>query len=371
MRVPSGTIRPRRLTSEPEADLAAQLAARIHGQPGAVRQIIPYIEMFQAGLAPEGRPVGVFLLLGPTGTGKTRTVEALAEVIHGADRHMLRIDCGEYQMDHEVAKLIGAPPGYLGHRETQPMLNQQRLNAATSERSPLSVVLFDEIEKAAPSLTRLLLGVLDRATLRLGDNSSVSFESSLIFLTSNLGAREMMRELKPDFGFQAAGGRERSDLAGKLERIGLEALRRMFSPEFVNRIDVVITYQPLDAEALAAILEQQLAELQRHLNFRLGERAFALEVAPESRQWLLARGTSAEHGARELKRTLHRHLMQPLASLVAAGRIDPGVKVRVEPDPAGAGLLLRARGAGILERLPAAWGPRAPDTLPACGASLQ
>jgi len=323
--------------------------------------------MFRAGLAPEGRPVGVFLLLGPTGTGKTRTVEALAEVIHGTERHLLRIDCGEYQMDHEVAKLIGAPPGYLGHRETQPMLNQQRLNATTSERSPLSLVLFDEIEKAAPSLTRLLLGVLDRATLRLGDNSSVNFETSLIFLTSNLGAREMLRELNPEFGFQAGVRRQRSDLLEKLESIALGAVRRMFSPEFVNRIDVVITYQPLDSEALAAILEQQLAELQRHLNYRLGERAFALEVPEESRQWLLRCGTSPEYGARELKRTVHRHLMQPLAALVAGGRIEPGMRVRVEPDPTGEGLMLRARGTGILEWLPGPWA-RPTRTYSACGA---
>jgi ATP-dependent Clp protease ATP-binding subunit ClpA len=355
MRVPASPSRVRRPALDPNDDLAAQLASRIIGQPSAVRQIIPYLETYRAGLAPEGRPAGVFLLLGPTGTGKTRTVEALAEVIHGNERNLLRIDCGEYQMDHEVAKLIGAPPGYLGHRETQPMLNQQRLNAATSERSPLAVVLFDEIEKAAPSLTRLLLGVLDRATLRLGDNSAVNFESALIFLTSNLGAREMMRELSPDFGFQTGAPRPRADLLEKLESIGLGAVRRMFSPEFVNRIDVVITYQPLDAEALAAILEQQLTELQRHLCCRLGERAFTLEVAPESREWLLQRGTSSEHGARELKRTLHRHLMQPLATQVAAGKIEPGARLRVEPDPAGEGLLLRVRGAGILDRLPGAW----------------
>ena len=195
-------------------DLATQLTQKVVGQPAVADIIIPYIQMFQAGLAPEGRPVGVFLLLGPTGTGKTKTVEALAEVIHGSEKNLLKVDCGEFQMEHEVAKLIGAPPGYLGHRETQPILTQQKLNSVTSEKSALSIVLFDEIEKAAPSMTRLLLGVLDKATLRLGDNTAVSFEKSLVFLTSNLGAREMLKEINPDFGFQAGMKKERLDLTG-------------------------------------------------------------------------------------------------------------------------------------------------------------
>ena len=180
------------------------MSQKVVGQPNATRIIVPYIQMFQAGLAPDGRPVGVFLLLGPTGTGKTKTVEALAEVLHGSAKNILKVDCGEFQMEHEVAKLIGAPPGYLGHRETQPMVTQRKLNAVSSERSELSLVLFDEIEKAAPSMTRLLLGVLDKGVLRLGDNSTVNFEKSLVFLTSNLGAREMLREINPEFGFQSA-----------------------------------------------------------------------------------------------------------------------------------------------------------------------
>src|SRR5579863_4379000 len=205
--------RARKPSVDPVEDLTTVLSQRVVGQPNATRVIVPYIQMFQAGLAPEGRPVGVFLLLGPTGTGKTKTVEALAEVLHGSEKNVLKVDCGEFQMEHEVAKLIGAPPGYLGHRETQPMLTQQKLNAVTSEKCSLSLVLFDEIEKAALSMTRLLLGVLDKGTLRLGDNSVVNFEKSLLFLTSNLGAREMMRELNPDFGFQSVNmGPSRDEL---------------------------------------------------------------------------------------------------------------------------------------------------------------
>src|SRR5580704_13027508 len=213
--------RSRKPTADPAENLIAVLSQKVVGQPAATRVIVPYIQMFQAGLAPEGRPVGVFLLLGPTGTGKTKTVEALAEVLHGTEKNVLKVDCGEFQMEHEVAKLIGAPPGYLGHRETQPMLTQQKLNAVTSEKCNLSLVLFDEIEKAAPSMTRLLLGVLDKGLLRLGDNSTVNFDKSLVFLTSNLGAREMLREINPEFGFQSVKTAARKDLTGKLQNIAL------------------------------------------------------------------------------------------------------------------------------------------------------
>src|SRR5580700_10483856 len=225
--------RSRKPIPEPAEDLTSIMSSKVVGQPNVINVIVPYIEMFQAGLAPENRPVGVFLLLGPTGTGKTRTVEALAETLHGSSRNVLKIDCGEFQMEHEVAKLIGAPPGYLGHRETQPMLSQQKLSSVTTDNCGLALVLFDEIEKAAPSLTRLLLGVLDKGTLRLGDNSTVNFEKSLVFLTSNLGAKEMMREISPDFGFQsAAPGGTREEMGKKLQGIALVAVRKKFSPEF-------------------------------------------------------------------------------------------------------------------------------------------
>ena len=325
-------------------DLTAVLSSKVVGQPAATRVIVPYIQMFQAGLAPEGRPVGVFLLLGPTGTGKTKTVEALAEVLHGSEKNVLKVDCGEFQMEHEVAKLIGAPPGYLGHRETQPMLTQQKLNAVTSEKCSLSLVLFDEIEKAAPSMTRLLLGVLDKGLLRLGDNSTVNFEKSLVFLTSNLGrARDDegdQSRLRLPVGESTPSA---SDLTSKLQNIALVAVRKRFSPEFVNRIDCIITYQPLTPESLSAILDKQIADLQNHVNTRLGNRSFMLEVPSEARQFLLEKGTSAEYGARELNRTIHRFLTQPLATMVATNQVNPGARVAVEVEAPADKLNLRSR----------------------------
>ena len=307
-------------------------------------QIVPYLQMHRAGLAPEGRPAGVFLLLGPTGTGKTRTVEALAEVLHGSEKCVLKVDCGEFQMEHEVAKLIGAPPGYLGHRETQPLLTQQKLSAVTSEGSNLSLVLFDEIEKAAPSMTRLLLGVLDKAALRLGDNTSVNFERAMIFLTTNLGAEAMQKEINPDFGFESALPPAKRGSEAKLKSIGMHEVRRRFSPEFVNRIDAVIAYRPLDAESLAAILDQQIAILRRHIKNRLEERAFELEVGAEARALLLRLGTSSEFGARELKRTILRQVTQRLAAMVEVGGIAPGSVVRAEVAPDGERILLEVEG---------------------------
>lgn len=323
-------------------DLQALLAGKVVGQPEALRHIVPYLHMYQTRLSPPDRPAGVFLLLGPTGTGKTRTVEALAEILHGSAKHLLKIDCAEYQSDHEVAKLIGAPPGYIGHRETKPLLTQERLLAAASPRCDLALVLFDEIEKAAPSLTSLLLGVLDRATMRLGDNTTVNFEKTLIFLTSNLGARGMLKVLRPDIGFQGPERRSPASIADRLRSVAMESVRRQFSPEFVNRIDAVITYRPLDRAALAQILDQHITELQQHVHERLAAQSFDISVTPAARELLLERGTSEEFGARELKRTIHRMLIQPIAALVADGDVPPGARLHVDVAEGGETLGLHA-----------------------------
>jgi ATP-dependent Clp protease ATP-binding subunit ClpA len=322
-------------------DLLELLTQKVMGQPTALGRIVPYLRTYRAHLNPPDRPAGVFLLLGPSGTGKTRTVEALAEVLHGSARQMLKVDCAEYQSDHEVAKLIGAPPGYVGHRETKPILTQERLVAAVSPGCDLALVLFDEIEKAAPSFSDLLLGVLDRATLRLGDNTSVNFEKSFVFLTSNLGAREMSKVVRPALGFQGVERRSAASIADRLSSVGLEAVRRRFSPEFVNRLDAIITYQPLSAASLGEILDHHIAELQRHVHSRLGARSFDIAVSSAARSFLLERGTSEEYGARELRRTVHRLLTQPLAALVVDEDVQPGELVRVDVAGDGATLSLR------------------------------
>lgn len=318
-------------------DLSSALAQHIHGQPAAIETILPWVEMYLAGLAPAGRPAGIFLLLGPTGTGKTRTAEALALELHGSEKCLLRIDCGEFQMEHEVAKLIGAPPGYLGHRETHPMISQQKLIAATSEHCGLAIVLFDEIEKAAPSMLRLLLGVMDKATLHLGDNTTVNFEDSLILFTSNLGSREMMGEIRPEFGLPQIPD-DPGRLDRKIERAGLHAVRRFFPPEFVNRIDATVTYRPLTEQSVASILDQQVDRLRAHIRNRLGLRAFDLALTAAAKEFLLRRGVSAEFGARELNRTIQRYVAQPIAALVSGGRVWPDAIVEVDWDEKSAAL---------------------------------
>lgn len=311
------------------ADLVTLLSQKVVGQAAATKAIVPYVYMYQSGLAPQNRPAGVFLLLGPTGTGKTKTVEAIAELLHGSEKKVVKIDCGEFQMEHETAKLVGAPPGYLGHRETTPLLTQQQLLEATSEGCDLALVLFDEIEKAAHSITKLLLGILDKGLLRLGDNTTVNFEKTLIFFTSNLGAREMMKAINPAIGFHSQIAKSQADMATRLESIALGAVRKRFSPEFVNRIDAVVTYSPLTREAMEMILDHDIRALQDHVNLRLGERYFSIEITPGAREFLLQRGISDEYGARELKRTIHRQLTQPLATMVARGEVQPGAQVNI------------------------------------------
>jgi ATP-dependent Clp protease ATP-binding subunit ClpA len=287
-----------------------QLKTKVIGQEQALQQIVPHINRFEVGLSPSNRPAGVFLMMGPTGTGKTRTVEAVAEVLHGSRHHLLRVDCGEYQMEHEVAKLTGAPPGYLGHRETNPVLTQSRLASITSENSCLSIILFDEIEKAAPSMTRLLLGVLDKATLRLGDNNLVNFERSLIFFTSNLGGAQMSKDQRGGYGLTGA-----SQGAGVATK---SAAQKYFSPEWLNRVDEVLTYESFTRDQLRQIVHLTLAECNTHIADRLGPRAFKVSLAGVAVEDVIDAADSARYGAREIKRVFERSIMHRVVELMLA-----------------------------------------------------
>jgi ATP-dependent Clp protease ATP-binding subunit ClpB len=311
-----------------ETSLADQLGELLVGQSEAIEEIIPFIEAHLSGLAPEGRPAGVAMLLGASGSGKTHTVEALAEILHGSNRNVLRVDCGELQQDHEIAKLIGSPPGYLGHRETVPILTQFNLSAVSSENCDLSLLLFDEIEKASLALSRLLFGILDKATCRLGDNTKVNFERCLIFMTSNLAEDKIMRALRPNFGFEA--GIVKPLDPKTLKAIALHELRKKFGTPFVNRLDTAITYQPLTREHCDWILTEILNEAGRLIVRRRGVRAFRLGVTAMARKLLLDLGTNIEFGARELKRTVERNFLRPVAVMTQRGLVSPGSLVMLD-----------------------------------------
>jgi ATP-dependent Clp protease ATP-binding subunit ClpA len=291
------------------------------------------------GMNPPGRPIGNFLFLGPTGSGKTRIVEATAETLLKNPRAVIKIDCAEFQHSHEIAKLIGSPPGYLGHRETHPLLSQEVLNQFQTEDNKLSFVLFDEIEKASDALWNLLLGILDKATLTLGDNRKVDFSNCMIFMTSNLGASEMAAMMAPRLGFgisnqkaQIAAGVADDKLTGKLARSGIDAARRKFTPEFMNRLDKIVTFQPLGAEQLRKILDIELNQVQQRIFNSPADRAFVFTLSDPGKDFLLAEGTDMKYGARHLKRAIERLLVQPMSNLIATEQVRGGDWVRIEYD---------------------------------------
>lgn len=300
------------------------------GQDHAIDKITPYLVRAQANLNAPGKPIGVFFLMGPTGCGKTKSAETLAELLHGNEKNILRVDCGEFQMEHEVAKIIGAPPGYLGHRETQPVFTQQKLNAIASDKSPFSIILFDEIEKAHPGVWRAILGILDKAVLRLGDNSQTNFEKCIIFLSSNVGTKEISNLLSPGFGFMEAHPVNKvTDTQQKtIEKIGLGAMTKKFPPEFQNRVDEIITYRSLDKNALSLITEIELTKIRRHIQERLGSMSFTFIYEKDTIDFITNIGTSIKFGARELKRTLGRYILNPLADNFVDGKISQGSLVK-------------------------------------------
>ena len=313
--------------SESAKLLIQQFSRKIVGQEDATKVLVNMLEYHQAGFGDASMPVGTALFLGPTGTGKTHVVQSFAEALFGSKKACLRIDCAEFQHSHEIAKLIGSPPGYLGHRETHPALTQETLNQFHTETMKLSIVLFDEIEKASDSLWSLLLGIMDNATLTLGDNRKVDFSKTIILMTSNVGAREMS---KKDIGFSEPSGD--FDKA-EMERIAISAAKSKFSPEFMNRIQNFVTFQTFTKDQSKEILEIELMCLRDSLLRIDGsklERRFDLVFSPKAKERMLAEGYSKEYGARNLKRAITMLVHRPLASLVNSRQVANGDLVIVD-----------------------------------------
>jgi ATP-dependent Clp protease ATP-binding subunit ClpA len=331
----------------PEAEaLETTLRQLVIGQDDAISKIVEAYQEFRTGMSPAGRPVGNSLFLGPTGSGKTRLVEATAEALLKDSRGVVKIDCAEYQHSHEIAKLIGSPPGYLGHRETHALLSQEALNRHHTEDLKLSFVLFDEIEKASDSLWNLLLGILDKGTLTLGDNRRVDFSQSMIFMTSNLGAAEMSDLAAPRLGFHVAcsgDGASKTKLNGKIATTGIAAARRRFTPEFINRLDHIVVFRSLGTLELRRIVDIELDLVQDRIHAAARDNRFSLAVTQSAKEFLVAEGADVRYGARPLKRAIERLLVHPLSNLMASRQIRRGDYICVS-HPQDAPSLLFSRG---------------------------
>jgi len=308
------------------------LRQKIVGQDEAVQALIELYQVFCAGLRCPGRPVGNLLFLGPTGSGKTRIVEAAAEILFGESRAVIKVDCAEFQHSHEIAKLIGSPPGYLGHRETHPLITQEALAASHTDQLKLSFLLFDEIEKASDALWQLLLGMLDKATLTLGDNRRVDLSHTVIFMTSNLGGGEIMELMEGGMGFIQPKDKPAAGLDAKVERAAVEAARRKFSPEFMNRLDNVVVFHPLQRDELDDVLEIELGQVQQRVSDSTA-RPFLFQITNKGRQFLLQEGTDQRYGARHLKRAIERYVVSPLARLLATAQVRPGDVLFIDRHP--------------------------------------
>jgi ATP-dependent Clp protease ATP-binding subunit ClpB len=316
-------------------EFEAALRRRIVGQEQAIEKVAEIYQMFLAGLNAPNRPVGNLLFLGPTGSGKTRVVESCAEALFGDQHAMIKIDCAEFQHSHEIAKLIGSPPGYLGHRETHPLLTQEAINQWQTEKLKLSLLLFDEIEKASDALWQLLLGILDKATLTLGDNRRVDMSCCIIVMTSNLGAGEMEGMMNGGMGFATKPQQIDQRFDDKITRTAQEAARRKFSPEFMNRIDKVVVFKTLRPDHLERILEIELGLVQQRILQATGNSQFVFSCTPAVKNFLLAEGTDPKYGARHLKRSIERNVVFPLANLVATSQVKLGDFVRIDLNPEG------------------------------------
>ena len=287
------------------------IGRRLIGQADAVRAVSDAVRRSRAGIADPHRPTGSFLFLGPTGTGKTELAKSLADFLFDDERAIVRIDMSEYSEKHAVARLVGAPPGYIGYEEGGQLTEAVR-------RRPYSVVLLDEVEKAHPEVFDILLQVLDDGRLTDGQGRTVDFRNTLLILTSNLGSAYLV---DPTL-----------ETEEKRESV-LAAVRASFKPEFLNRLDEIVIFDALSKDDLAHIVDLQLGLLEK----RLAARRIGIEVTDAAREWLADTGYDPAYGARPLRRLIQTAIGDPLARLLLAGEVVDGATVRVDrgADPAG------------------------------------
>ena len=320
---------------EATREFEAFLRRRIIGQDAAIEAMSDIYQTFLVRMNPPGRPIANMLFLGPTGSGKTYVVEVVAEALSGNAKAFIKVNCAEFQEEHEIAKLIGSPPGYVGHGQTKPLITQQALEQWYKPGLAPSLVLFDEIEKASGALWQLLLGILDKATLTLGDNTEVDLSHAAICMTSNLGASEMTEMIQGGIGFVAGPTVVDESLDEKINRTALEAARKKFSPEFINRIDKLVVFKTLRPEHLEQILELELAKVQQRITNAVEQQHFTFECSPEAKRWLLQEGTDPRYGARHLKRVIEHNIVYALANLIASQQVVTGDHVSIVVDDKG------------------------------------
>src|SRR5438105_10117680 len=323
-------LEPGRRNPEVEG-FSAKLRSKIVGQDEAVSQLVNIYEMIVAGMTIPGRPIANLLFLGPTGSGKTRIIEAAAEILCGNPKSFIKVDCGEFQHSHEISKLIGSPPGYIGHRETPAVLNQEAIDQFHTDSLKLTFVLFDEIEKSSDALWQLLLSVLDKGTLTMGDNHKVDFSRTVVVMTSNLGAEQMSRLAHGGIGFTSSALEDSARQTDKrMESVALAAARQYFSPEFMNRLDKVVVFHGLSPVQLSEILDIELAQVQDRIQSLQLVQGFRFNCTPEAKAFLIREGTDAKYGARPLKRAIELHLVLPMARLLSTTQITSGDPVTVD-----------------------------------------